>query len=382
MKVRTIRADGPASFKEQFALHLENDFNPNVAILFSSVEIDFVEISAFLRGRSISLFGASSCGEFVFCETFQSITEGGLVCVLLEIDPVTFDIRAFDKNGGFSRDMGHDIGEWATSVFSDPAVLIVASGLDTDGEQLVRGIQEVAGKELTMFGGLAGDDAQFKETFAFTGEQVIRDGAVVMILDKSRYDVHGMATSGWVGIGAEKVVTKSDGNIVYTIDDMPALDVYISYLNVDEQELPAIGVEYPLLLKKREGDDVLRAVVNVDHETRALIFAGSVPQGSVVSFSSSPGFEIIETTKKQIEEFYSFMNQTDLLVLFSCMARHSALGPTISEEIMEAWHHWKKPLVGFFTYGEIGNHYQAACDFHNETFTMVSIRDKGDEGKN
>jgi small ligand-binding sensory domain FIST len=382
MKVRTIQADRTASFKEQFEKHQETGFSPEVAILFSSVEIDFVEIAAFLLDKGISLFGASSCGEFVFCDTFQSITEGGLVCVLLEIDPDSFKIRAFDKNGGISLDMGHSIGEWATGVFADPALLIVASGLDTDGEQLVRGIQEVTGKEITMFGGLAGDDAQFKETFAFTGDQVIRDGAVVMILDKSRYDVHGMATSGWVGIGAEKVVTKSDGNIVYTIDDMPALDVYVSYLNVDEQELPQIGVEYPLLLKKTGGEDVLRAVVNVDHETRALIFAGSVPQGSVVSFSSSPGFEIIETTKKHIEEFYSFMSQTDLLILFSCMARHSALGPTISEEIMEVWQYWRKPLVGFFTYGEIGNHYQAACDFHNETFTMVSIRDKGDEGKN
>ncbi len=379
MKVKTIQADGPASFKKQFEHHIQIEFTPNVAVLFSSVEIDFFEIASFLHDREISLFGATSCGEFIFCDTFQAITEGGLVCVLLEIDPGSYVIRAFDKNGGISRELGHTIGQWATGVFDDPAVLIVASGLDTDGEQLVRGIQDVAGKELTMFGGLAGDDAQFKETIAFTGDHIVRDGAVVMILDKSRYDVHGMATSGWVGIGAEKIVTKSDGNIVYTIDDMPALDIYISYLNVDEQDLPQIGVEYPLLLKKKDGDDVLRAVVNVDLENRALIFAGSVPQGSVVSFSSSPGFEIIDTTKKHIEEFYSFMSQTDLLILFSCMARHSALGPTISEEIMEAWQHWKKPLVGFFTYGEIGNHYQAACDFHNETFTMVSIRDKGDE---
>jgi hypothetical protein len=57
------------------------------------------------------------------------------------------------------------------------------------------------------------------------------------------------------------------------------------------------------------------------------------------------------------------------------MARHMALGPSISEEIIEAWQNWQKPLIGFFTYGEIGSNYHAACDFHNETFTMVSIKE-------
>ena len=77
-------------------------------------------------------------------------------------------------------------------------------------------------------------------------------------------------------------------------------------------------------------------------------------------------------------EFHEKNRETDVLILFSCMARHNALGPTISEEIDEAWHNWAKPLIGFFTYGEIGNNYNAACDFYNETFTMVSIKQKSD----
>ena len=56
------------------------------------------------------------------------------------------------------------------------------------------------------------------------------------------------------------------------------------------------------------------------------------------------------------------------------MARHNALGPTISEEIEDAWQKWNVPLVGFFTYGEIGSSYNAVCNFHNETFTLVSVK--------
>jgi hypothetical protein len=375
MQIKTIQTDTVASFKEMFQGYIQTGFKPTAAIIFTSVALDINDITAFLQSNNIKTFGSSSCGEFLYDQSQQVITEGALVCALFEMEPGSFTITAFDKSGGLSFDLGTTVGNWAKSQFEKPALLIVASGLETDGEQLVRGIQTIAGQDITMFGGLAGDDAIFKRTVVFTENQIIDDGAVAMVFDTARYDIQGLATSGWVGIGADKTITESDGNIVYTIDGEPALDFYTSYLNVNESDLPQIGVEYPLLLKKEGAPDVLRAVINVDRENRSLIFAGSIPKGSLVTFSSSPGFEIIESTKKKIQEFYSGLNGTDFLVLFSCMARHMALGPSISEEIIEAWQNWQKPLIGFFTYGEIGSNYHAACDFHNETFTMVSIKE-------
>ena len=240
----------------------------------------------------------------------------------------------------------------------------------------MRGIQHVAGDDIIMFGGLAGDDAQFKETFVFSADKLENCGAIAMALDLNHYNINGIATSGWVGIGADKLITHSEGNIVYTIDGKPALDVYKEYLNVRDMDLPEIGIEYPLMIKKRGKQNVLRAVINVDREKRSLIFAGSVPNGSIVSFSSSPGFEVIESTKQKVDEFHQKNPGADVLILFSCMARHSALGPTISEEIEDAWRKWNIPLVGFFTYGEIGNNYSAACDFYNQTFTLVALKGK------
>jgi hypothetical protein len=376
MEIKTIHAESIGDFKQQFEKCLQDGFMPNAAIIFASVALDLEELIPVLKQNQIQLFGASSCGEFLYSPESQDITEGGLVCALLKLKPGTFAIQEFHKNLSGSLDLGKTVGSWAKSVFSRPALLIMASGLTTDGEQIVNGIQQVTSKDIPMFGGLAGDDAKFKQTFVFTENHVDDDGAVAMVLDTTFYDVGGIATSGWVGIGADKIITHSEGNIVYTIDGEPALDVYTSYLNVNDSELPEIGVEYPLLLKKTGSPEVLRAVTNVDREKKALIFAGSVPTGSIVTFSTSPGFDIIEATCNKVNEFYQQNIDTDLLVLFSCMARHNALGPTISEEIDQAWQNWQKPLIGFFTYGEIGSSYNAACDFHNETFTMVSIKEK------
>jgi hypothetical protein len=378
MLQKTFHTDTIHGFRQLWADHVQDGFHPNTAIIFSSVELDLKEIVGFLGQQQVSVFGCSSCGEFLYNQQDHVITEGGLVCLMMDMKPGSFAIKLFPGSGQTSFELGNHIGKWAGDVFEKPAILILASGLDTDGEQLVRGIQKVAGNEITMFGGLAGDDARFQETFVFSENNLENNGAIAMAFNTKIYDIQGIATSGWVSIGADKVITHAEGNVVYTIDGEPALDVYKNYLSVSDADLPEIGVEYPLLIKRAGAQDVLRAVVNVDPVKKSLMFAGTVPNGAIVTFSSSPGFEIIEYTRNKVMEFHEKNRETDVLILFSCMARHNALGPSISEEIDEAWQNWTRPLIGFFTYGEIGNNYHAACDFFNETFTMVSLKQKPD----
>ncbi len=376
MNFKTIHADTIKGFHQKYAVATGDGFRPNVAMIFASVDLALQEIISPLAENGVEVFGCSSCGEFVYDAKNQVISEGALVCLLMDLAPGTFGTRLFNREAYNSFELGSAIGKWSASAFDSPGLFVLASGLDTDGEQMVRGIQHAAGEQVSMFGGLAGDDARFTETFVFSNNKLDNNGAVVMVLDLGRYRMDGIASSGWVGIGADKIVTRSEGNVVYTIDGMPALDVYKDYLNVRDEDLPEIGIEYPLMIKKAGKQDVLRAVLNVDRETRSLIFAGSVPNGSVVSFSSSPGFEVIEFTRQKVDEFYRRNPAADVLILFSCMARHSALGPAISEEIDDAWAKWKVPLIGFFTYGEIGNNYSSACDFYNQTFTLVALKEK------
>jgi len=376
MQVKTFSSDSLKGFIQAWEENISDGFKPNATVIFASVDLDIAGISSFLKNKEVKIFGSSSCGEFLYDKAGKSITEGGLVCSMLSLEEGTFDLKMFSGKGIDSFNLGKTAARWAVQTFKKPAILVVASGLSTDGEQLVRGIQDVAGNDITMYGGLAGDDAHFNETFVFSDSAPDPQGAILMALDTSVYEINGIATSGWVSIGADKIVTRAEGNIVYTIDNQPALDVYKMYLNVRDEDLPEIGIEYPLLVRKQDESFVLRAVLNVDRKKKALIFAGTVPQGAVVTFSSSPGFEIIESTRKEVREFYNDNPKTDLLILFSCMARHNALGPTISEEIDEVWEKWSKPLIGFFTYGEIGNNYKASCDFYNQTFTLVSIKQK------
>jgi hypothetical protein len=380
MQIRTFHAGSVKAFRQQYSLKTYDGYRPGLAIIFSTIDMELDELAGFLSQEGVRVFGASSCGEFVYDREEQVISDGGIVCMLMDPEPGTFRLSSFMGTDKSSFQLGQEIGGWAAGCFETPAILLLASGIETDGELLVRGVQAVAGEDISMFGGLAGDDAKFSNTAVFSDGKTEYNGAIALALDLKHYEVNGIATSGWESIGADKTVTRSRGNVVYTIDHEPALDVYKDYLNVRDEDLPGIGIEYPLLIKKPGRSDIIRAVLNVDPVQKSLIFAGSVPEGAVVTFSSSPGFEILDFTREKIREFNQANTEADLLVLFSCMARHLALGPSVSEEIGEAWNRWKIPLIGFFTYGEIGNNCSTSCDFHNQTYTLVAIKQKSHAG--
>jgi hypothetical protein len=267
------------------------------------------------------------------------------------------------------------LGHWGASQFKKPGFILLSGGLHANGEDLVKGVLSAAGPDTPVFGGLAGDDEIFKETLAFTSGEYTHNGVGVLVVDRDRIELSGMATSGWIGIGSEKKITKASGNVVYTIDNEPALEVYKKYLNITDDDLPRIGVDYPLMLMREDGSSVLRAVMDLDRKSKALVFAGTVPEDSTVRFSSSAGFEVIERVKKDIDTFSQISPEADLLILFSCMARHLALGPMVDDEILAAYNQWNVPLIGFFTYGEIGKNVNGRCDFFNETFTLSTLKE-------
>ena len=48
------------------------------------------------------------------------------------------------------------MGETALKLFSKPAFVVCGSGVNADGEMIIRGIEDAAGSEVTIVGGMAG----------------------------------------------------------------------------------------------------------------------------------------------------------------------------------------------------------------------------------
>lgn len=323
---------------------------------------------------NIPIIGCSTSGEIVSGTDNSPVSEQTAACCFIDPDPDSFSIRLFETKDISEKDCGLEIGRWGMEAFKDPAYILFISGLNTNNEAIIRGIMEISPDKTPIFGGVAGDDGRFEETFVFTKDKYSTQGVVAIVFDRSKVQINGVATSGWVGVGADMTVTSSEGNIVYTINERPATAIFKEYLNVNDETLQQVGVMFPLLMKRPDGSEVLRTFLSVDHERGTLIFAGSVPKGAKVCFSSSFGYDTIEKSISDLHDFHNLHEHADLVILFSCLARHQAAGSMVDDEIAAASELWNAPIFGLFTYGEIGNNRFGTCDFYNETLCLVLIR--------
>ncbi len=96
--------------------------------------------------------------------------------------------------------------------------------------------------------------------------------------------LHG-SKGGWDKFGPERVITRSEGNVLYALDGKPALALYKEYLGDKAAELPASGLLFPLAMRATAKDDkfLVRTLLAVDHEKQSMTFAGDVPKGTSCS---------------------------------------------------------------------------------------------------
>jgi len=375
MEAKNIQGKNIGDIKSSFSKATEDGFNPTLAITFCSIMQNRKELAHFFKEKDIDVFGSTTAGEIIDSE----ILEQSIVVMLLDIKKAYF--KLFFSESQDTYKLASKMAHVAKESFANPAIIVVSSGLTIDAEDIINGVHEFD-SSLPLFGGLAGDDLTMKASYVFNSEDETSTGLLALILDTEHINISGLATSGWDNIGVEKTITKSDGNIVYTIDDEPAVDVFVKFFQFpesvyDRSEIIAMNfAQYPLQMKKENGNTVLRAPMMADVENRSMIFAGGIPEGSKVKFSVPPGFDLIDKTRDTFNVLKETMNNPDAVIIFSCKARHLALGPIMEDEAVKIRSIWNKPLIGLFTYGEIGTANDSICDFHNETCSLVLLEEK------
>jgi hypothetical protein len=379
MKAKTIRGNSTDEIKQALSEATSDGFSPTLAVAFISIAQDREAICHALEEQNIDIFGSTTAGEF----TDGDIGEESAAIMLLDINREYYRLVHIETGDEDTLSIAKSVGEKGLENFSNPAFIIASGGISTDGEMIIRGIEQAVGTSVTIFGGLAGDDFKMSGTFVFTNGEYSINGLVAIILDEDHVNVKGLATSGWEPVGTVRTITKSEGNVVYTIDDQPALDVVIKYMgvnrNIDEWKdvIINVGSEFPMQLQREDSEPVIRAPLFANKDDRSLVCAGSVPQGSKIRFSLPPDDSVIE---KVVGECQTVKNEelpdAEAMIMFSCKARHLSLGPMVSDEIDQVKDVWGAPLVGFFSYGEMGKATKGKHEFHNNTCSLVLLSEK------
>lgn len=379
MRAKSIKGKSTEEIKSALQQSIVDGFLPTLAICFISKKLDRVAITDVLDAAGISVFGCTTNGEF----TSEVTEKGSAAILLLEMNRDDFKIyfREFPEPNYW--DVAKEIALDAKQQFANPAFFIGLSHYATDGEEILKGLTDVAGEDITVFGGGAGDDYEFTDNYVFTNGKDAGQAIVCIALNENKIEINGIATCGWKAVGTVRTVTKSEGNHVFMVDDMPVLDLTVKYGGIEDVNpenknlLIELAANFPLQLQREKGDPVMRPGLMIDWNDRSYYTSGTVPQGSKVKFSLPPDFDVMEKVVKGVENLKATkMPEADAVVVFSCAGRILSLGPLMNQELEGINHVWNAPMAGMFSNAELGRATGGNLEMHNLTTCVVALKEK------
>lgn len=256
-------------------------------------------------------------------------------------------------------------------------VFVISEGSFVNGSDLIKGLESQNSNNFSITGGMCGDGARFEKTLA--GFNKIEVGEVVIVgFYGETLEFSYASYGGWIPFGPERLVTKSDKNILYELDGQPALDLYSKYLGEKASKLPQASLFYPLyVLEEGKKHPVVRTILNIDRENKTMILAGDVPDGARVQLMMASADALLEGAREAAKlAMKSRKNSPELALLVSCIGRRLVLDQRAEEEIEEVIDIVgnEAKIGGFYSYGEIAPfHGETNGSLHNQTMTLTLI---------
>lgn len=151
-------------------------------------------------------------------------------------------------------------------------IFVLSDGLNINGSELVKGLNTINKGDLVITGGLAGDGSDFKQTWTIYNGEILSDNIVAVGFYGEQIHLGHGSQGGWDIFGPERRITRSEGNLLYELDNKPALALYKEYLGDKASELPASGLLFPLAIRKDSTDSkIVRTILAVDEEDRKSV---------------------------------------------------------------------------------------------------------------
>lgn len=352
---------------------------PQLVLVFGSVEAmtDTALAAALSRAfPDAQRVGCSTAGEI----SDHGVSEGGVVITAIRFDRPQFrvartDLADMDSSGAAGRDLALQL--------ADPelrSVLVFGQGVRINGSALIDGITATLGSGVTLTGGLAGDGGAFRQTWTLANERVSDRQIVAIGLYGDAIKMSHGSFGGWQPFGPARKVTRSSGNVLYSLDGEPALQIYKRYLGEYAKDLPASGLLFPFAMLGENHREIglIRTILGINEADSSLVLAGDVAEDGYLRLmhaSTNALIEGAEAAATAAQKMFS-SDRDGVAILVSCVGRKLVMGGRVDEEVEAVARVFgsKAKITGFYSNGEISPYVASTeCALHNQTMTITYL---------
>ena len=257
------------------------------------------------------------------------------------------------------------------------AVFLLSDGLHVNGTLLTQGLNAAVAPGVVVSGGLAGDNDRFEKTWIMAQGELADQRVCALGLYGDALKVGYGCEGGWSSFGPERRITRAAGNVLYELDDKPALDLYKQYLGQRAGDLPAAALLFPLSVKRAVDAEsgVVRTILGIDEVNKSMTFAGDIPEHGTARLMRANNDRLIESASAAARQaMLGVAGSPALVISVSCVGRRLVLGEHTDEELEAVRDVLPQDAlqIGFYSYGEISPAQPSGIsDLHNQTMTVT-----------
>lgn len=307
----------------------------------------------------------------------------GSLCIGLPL-PIEYcllnDISDTTQNGKNETLLQASSESWQSE--SRGTLLVIVDGLSTRISALLDSLFDHFALDKNIFGGGAGSLSLMQQPCILTPEGVLADAALLINIPIN--SAIGVA-HGWEAVSSSFKVTKSERNIIRSLDWRPALEVYAEVVGehsgrqLDTLDFFATSKAYPFGIKKISNEMIVRDPISID-EDGGLICVGEVPEGSFVHILHGQADRLISAAAKargtaETRSQEQFSRHLPVVILVNCISRALFLGSRMSDELAAVSLQDTSPMIGALTLGEIANSGRDYLEFYNKTCVVCLLED-------
>jgi hypothetical protein len=322
------------------------------------------------------------------CTTHGEIGPGGPAdgsIVVAAIGGTGFSVATSvaEQVSGRQREAGAEVARCAAAVAERKhrVLVLLTDGLTRDQESVLRGCYSVLGAGVPLFGGAAADGWRMTGTYLMADGKVLTD-AIVAAAIGSDAPIGVAVRHGYRKVGEPMIVTSAADGRVITLDDRPALDVYLERLGAPEPAYHDVdafvdfALPRPLGVQRRSGVEARNVSTEIDLEGRTIGGGSSVDPGGlawVMDGDESSILDAVDGACVDARERLDGLAPIGMLT-FSCAALRAVLGEDGIRREGERLDGAAGgvPFAGFYTYGEIART-RGIDGFHNQTLVVLAF---------
>ncbi|TAN41964.1 MAG: histidine kinase [Nitrospirae bacterium] len=361
---------------------------PDFVFVFATVGYNQQVLISSIRETTSGAPLSGCSGEGIITQGIADETNFGVSVMAIRSDELRF-------NNACAKEIGGRIGIAGELLAADIrpfcapdniACFILADGLVFNFDPFLAAFEKTlqSEKSIPLFGGLAADNWASQKTYQYHNDQVFSEG-ISCVLMSGKGDIAWGINHGCLPVGTERTITKSEGNIIYEIDGVPALEALKEYFDDDWKTQwnktslnLCLGFNTPEHIRKDYNDYIIRYMMGKNDRENYVTIQSDVEKGSplwIVRRDKDLIRDGLKDISRQVQKMAGD-KKPKFILHFECVGRGKVVFR--EREKIELIRSLQKdigadiPWIGFYTYGEIGPIIEYNC-FHNFTAVVTAI---------